>query len=280
MSKLVLCVSAIFVLVMMTSPIDGLSPLLPSPRSEATKVKNTSPLLMNAKATDQDDDDYNGNSNVKENMMLCRRSVMTNTFTSTVGMVVAGTMSSLGASSSIIPPANAAGADLNFQTCSVTGIQWADAKVGTGNPLSVGNFATIDYVLSTTGARYGSRIFSTTDKDMPYRWKLGDGSTITGIESAILGASAGDSSNGSSTIPPMLPGGIRRVIIPQSLGYGALAQAPKERCIQDGTPGPIPPPNNGAFEEYQRFKNIYCNPNRQYQPDIVMDIKLYGARSR
>jgi hypothetical protein len=42
--------------------------------------------------------------------------------------------------------------------------------------------------------------------------------------------------------------------------------------------GPIPPAGE-AFEEYQRFKNIYCNPLRKYQPDTVMDIKMYGKRN-
>lgn len=162
--------------------------------------------------------------------------------------------------------------DLKFETAP-SGLQWADAKLGTGTALKAGNQATVEYTLSTTGARYGAKIFSTKDRDMPYRWTLGDGSTIAGMEQAILGV--------EGSIPPMLPGGVRRVIIPQSLAYdklGASVGQAKERCVQDGTPGPIPPPNQ-AFEEYQRFKNIYCNPLRQYQPDVVMDIKLYGARS-
>jgi hypothetical protein len=162
----------------------------------------------------------------------------------------------------------AVGPDLTFQTSSL-GIQWADAKVGSGKPLQPGATATIDYVMSTTGARYGTKIYSTTEKDAPYRWKLGDGTTIAGIEKAILGD--GDS------LPPMKPGGIRRLVIPQSLGYSKLAEKPKTLCVQDGVPGPIPPPNQ-AFEEYQRFKNIYCNPDRQYQPDLVLDVKLYGQR--
>jgi len=162
--------------------------------------------------------------------------------------------------------------DLKFETAP-SGLQWADAKLGTGTALKAGNQATVEYTLSTTGARYGAKIFSTKDRDMPYRWTLGDGSTIAGMEQAILGV--------EGSIPPMLPGGVRRVIIPQSLAYdklGASVGQAKELCVQDGTPGPIPPPNQ-AFEEYQRFKNIYCNPLRQYQPDVVMDIKLYGARS-
>jgi FKBP-type peptidyl-prolyl cis-trans isomerase len=110
--------------------------------------------------------------------------------------------------------------------------------------------------------------------ETPYRWKLGDGSTIAGLEYAILG-------NSADGIPPLLPGGIRRIIIPQALAYDVLGKSTqnvRDLCVENGTPGPIPPPST-AFEEYQRFKNIYCNPNRQYQPDIVMDIKLYGARS-
>jgi hypothetical protein len=161
-----------------------------------------------------------------------------------------------------------AATDLKIQS-SASGLQWADAKVGSGSPLKPGTTATIDYVLSTTGARYGTKIYSTADKDTPYRWTIGDGTTIAGIEKAILG---------DGDIPAMLPGGIRRVVIPQSLGYSKLAEQPKTLCVQDGIPGPIPPPNQ-AFEEYQRFKNIYCNPDRQYQPDVVVDVKLYGQRS-
>ena len=164
--------------------------------------------------------------------------------------------------------ASAAPPDLKFQT-SKSGIQWADAKVGTGNPLQVGGTATIDYVMSTTGARYGTKIYSTADRDTPYRWKLGDGSTIEGIEQAILGDGV--------SLAPMRPGGIRRLVIPQSLGYTKLAANSKTLCVENGAPGPIPPPKQ-AFEEYQRFKNIYCNPDRQYQPDIVLDVKLYGQR--
>jgi hypothetical protein len=36
---------------------------------------------------------------------------------------------------------------------SKTGLQYADAKVGNGQPFKPGSTATIDYVLSTTGAR-------------------------------------------------------------------------------------------------------------------------------
>mmetsp|Transcript_15655 Transcript_15655/g.23715 ORF Transcript_15655/g.23715 Transcript_15655/m.23715 type:complete len:213 (-) Transcript_15655:73-711(-) len=153
---------------------------------------------------------------------------------------------------------------LTFATSS-SGLKWADAKVGNGPETKQGSSVTVDYVLSTTGARYGSKIYSTADKNAPYRWRLGDGSTIMGLENAVAG---------TSDIPPMRPGGIRRVVIPSKLAYVELGKS--NSC--KGAAGPIPP-NPEAFEEFQRFKNIYCNPDRQYQPDVVMDIKLYGKRS-
>ena len=156
---------------------------------------------------------------------------------------------------------------LNFQE-SKSGMQWADAKVGTGPYPKEGSSVSIDYVLSTTGARYGTSIYKTAEKGAPYRWKLGDGSTIAGLEEAIIGGEG---------IAPMQPGGIRRVIIPPALAYNKLTTL-SEECGQKGTSGPVPPLSE-AFEEFQRFKNIYCNPNRPYQPDVVLDIKLYGKRT-
>lgn len=170
-------------------------------------------------------------------------------------------------------PAAAADAakGLVFAT-SASGLQYADAKVGTGAVLKVGERCTVDYVMSTSGARYGSKIYSTKEVEKPYRWVLGDGTTIKGLEEAITG---GDG------VPPMLPGGVRRVIIPSSLGYEALAKPIPgmqfQNCQEGRGPGPIPPELTGEGA-YQRFKNIYCNANRPYQPDLVLDIKLYGKR--
>lgn len=163
-------------------------------------------------------------------------------------------------------PSHAAAPTLDFRT-STSGITYADAKEGTGPTPKAGSVVSIDYSLSTTGARYGAKIYGTSDRGSPYRWKLGDGSTIAGIEEAILG---------SEGMPPMRAGGIRRVILPESLAYSSLGKSTS--C--EGA-GPVPPKDLDAdsFGAFQRFKNIYCNPNRQYQPDVVMDIKLYGPRS-
>lgn len=175
-----------------------------------------------------------------------------------------GSAAAIAASLPVVANAAAEPPALNFRTDTASGIQWADAKVGSGAEAQAGSTVSIDYVLSTTGARYGAKIYSTAGTGAPYRWKLGDGSTIAGLERAITG---------SGDIPPMRPGGIRRVEIPAKLAYTALGANTSCQGV-----GPIPPVPD-AFEEFQRFKNIYCNPNRAYQPDVVMDIKLYGKRT-
>jgi hypothetical protein len=104
--------------------------------------------------------------------------------------------------------------DLVFATAP-SDLQYADAKVGTGQPVAQkGSSVTIDYVMSTTGARYGSKIYSTADKGSPYKFNLGDGTTIAGLQEAIAGGPG---------VNPMQPGGIRRVIIPSKLAYESLA---------------------------------------------------------
>ena len=228
------------------------------------------------------------------------------------------------------PRAHAASPSLEFLTAS-SGLQWADAKVGSGPAFQKGQRVAIDYVMSTTGARYGSKIDSTKDRNAPYSWTLGDGSTIIGLEEAILGGEG---------VLPMLPGGVRRVIVPSKLAYEDLAKPNKNGLqFQDCSTGrgPIPPqePQSSGdmgAGEFQRFKNICtnprrsnaplpclspkesvpahashviltprdmmddvdadkevarcidsrsedCNANRPYQPDLVLDIKLFGKRS-
>jgi FKBP-type peptidyl-prolyl cis-trans isomerase len=202
---------------------------------------------------------------------LSRRACMTQQIPALVmtAVVVAVPGWAQAASTGAIPP------DLKFVE-TLSGLSYADAKVGTGQPITEkGSSITMDYVMSTTGARYGAKIYSTVERNVPYRFRLGDGTTIQGIELAIAG-------NGKD-VEPMRPGGIRRVIIPASLGYQSLAQPLSglqyQDCQEGKGVGPIPPTDEGTTAEYyQRFKNIYCNANRPYQPDLVMDIKLYGKR--
>jgi len=125
-----------------------------------------------------------------------------------------------------------------------SGLKIADVKQGEGEFPGPGTKVTVDYVMMTTGARYGAKISSTKDLDTPYTFVVGDSSVIAGLSEAV------------ST---MRAGGIRRVIIPEKLGYTTDTKQPQ-------------PANSG---EYQRFKNIYLNPNRVYQPDLVFDLKLF-----
>lgn len=149
-------------------------------------------------------------------------------------------------------------------TTAPSGLKWAEAKVGTGQPIKAGAVASIDYSMASTAGRF-PQIYTTKDKGTPYRWTLGDGSTIAGIEKAIIG----DENDG---IPPMLPGGIRRVIVPSNFGYEAMV-APNAKCTEGGknSVGPIPPKDDSGA--YQRWAQFYCNPRIPYQVSL-QDIDL------
>lgn len=177
--------------------------------------------------------------------------------------------------------ASARGANgIILNTAPTSGLRWADAKVGSGEAMQIGNVATVDYSMASTAGRFPS-IYSTKNGDTPYRWTLGDGTTIQGVEMAILGST-------EEGIPPMRPGGIRRVIVPNTLGYVSLIQqsntasptSKNKTCLagNEGSIGPIPPKDapDGA---YQRWYQFYCNPRIPYQPDLVLDLKLYGKRA-
>ncbi|KAL3909542.1 MAG: hypothetical protein SGILL_008046 [Bacillariaceae sp.] len=160
---------------------------------------------------------------------------------------------------------------LPLTTAPISGMKWADAKVGTGSAMQTGQTASIDFSMASTAGRF-PQIYTTKDKGNPYRWKLGDGSTIRGIELAVLGSE-------KDGIPPMLPGGIRRVIVPADYGFVALKNAKSNAVCEAGQPGsigPIPPKDSSGA--YQRWYQFYCNPRIPYQPDLVLDIKLYGKR--
>merc|ERR1712207_20024 len=106
------------------------------------------------------------------------------------------------------------------------------------------------------------QIYTTKDTGAPYRWTLGDGTTIAGIEKAVVG----DAEEG---IPPMLPGGVRRVIVPADLGYVSLMKG-NVKCVEGtGAIGPIP--HKDSSGAYQRWCQSYCNPRIPYQPDLVID---------
>jgi hypothetical protein len=186
-------------------------------------------------------------------MMELRRGFLTRAAPAAFGIYAAACLP-LGNSNTNI--ANAA--DLVFYSSSSgKQFQYADAKIGEGDPKKVGDPLVINYIMSSPGLSNGVKIYSTTDSGIPYQWVLGDRSTTAGLEQAVAG---GDG------VPPMLPGGIRRVII-QGGGNGGGYDT--KECAEGRGPGPVP-----RGEAYNRFKNTFCNPTRPDTPELVLDIKL------
>ena len=136
--------------------------------------------------------------------------------------------------------------------------------MGTGAAPVAGQRVTIEYVMSR---RAGDKIDSTVVRQAPFSWRLGDGSVIDGLEQGVVG---GDG------VPPLLPGGVRRLIVPQARGYvqtpiGLWGNGDGADAQVEATKGPIPPEDSDG---YRRFKDLYLNPNRWEQPDLVFDVAL------
>lgn len=170
----------------------------------------------------------------------------------------------LGTPALVALPAVAQGITFDYSMSS-TGVKWAEIKEGSGLFLATpGAQVTIDYIMSRQG---GYKIHSTLQSGVPFVWKLGDGSVIAGLEQAVLGGGG---------MPPMKIGGARRVVVPQTMGYGTQTGA--GTLLREL--GPVPPDftwvdqTNDAVNSYLRFKNIYQNVNRLDQPDVVLDVKL------
>ena len=157
---------------------------------------------------------------------------------------------------------------LQMRTSS-SGLQWTDLKAGQGGEVQKGDRIWVEYMMTRRG---GAKIYSTKQAQQPFSWVLGDGSVIDGLELMV---------SGSGDIPPLRPGGARRAIVPQVLGYGKdkgffSSGAPTEiRNLQ-----PVPPPyvwtdgNGDKVDAYLRFKNMYLNENRLDQPDLILDVIL------
>ncbi len=93
-----------------------------------------------------------------------------------------------------------------------------DLKVGTGSIAKTGDKVTVHYVGTLTN---GTKFDSSRDRGLPFTFTLGAGEVIKGWDQGVVG---------------MKVGGLRRLTIPASLGYGATGQ------------GPIPPNATLIFE--------------------------------
>ena len=104
-----------------------------------------------------------------------------------------------------------------------SGLQYEDVKEGTGAEAKAGCNASVHYTgwLWVNGAA-GKKFDSSKDHGSPFRFPLGGGRVIRGWDEGVQG---------------MKVGGVRRLVIPPDLGYGAR-----------GAGGAIPPNATLLFE--------------------------------
>jgi FKBP-type peptidyl-prolyl cis-trans isomerase len=102
-------------------------------------------------------------------------------------------------------------------TPDVTELKTEDARVGTGAEAIAGKRVTVHY----TGWLANGKKFDSSKGGPPFAFRLGAGEVIAGWDQGVAG---------------MKVGGVRKLIIPPSLGYGASGD------------GPIPPNATLVFE--------------------------------
>jgi FKBP-type peptidyl-prolyl cis-trans isomerase FkpA len=105
-----------------------------------------------------------------------------------------------------------------------SGLQYEDIKIGSGEIARIGYNATVHYTgwLKSRDGSTGRKFDSSRDRDEPFTFRLGAGQVIQGWDEGVLG---------------MRVGGIRKLIVPSYLGYGA-----------NGAPPSIPPNATLIFE--------------------------------
>ncbi|WP_050462702.1 FKBP-type peptidyl-prolyl cis-trans isomerase [Herbaspirillum autotrophicum] len=105
-----------------------------------------------------------------------------------------------------------------------SGLQYEELQLGTGEEAKAGNHVSVHYTgwLQNTDGSAGSKFDSSKDRNDPFAFPLGAGHVIKGWDEGVQG---------------MKVGGVRKLIIPAALGYGAR-----------GAGGVIPPNATLIFE--------------------------------
>ena len=101
----------------------------------------------------------------------------------------------------------------------MTELKIEDTKVGTGDEAVTGKSVTVHYTGWLTD---GTKFDSSKDRGQPFTFRLGGGQVIKGWDQGVVG---------------MKVGGVRKLTIPPSLGYGSR-----------GAGGVIPPDATLVFE--------------------------------
>jgi FKBP-type peptidyl-prolyl cis-trans isomerase len=89
-----------------------------------------------------------------------------------------------------------------------SGLKYEDVKVGTGAEAKAGDSVEVHYVGKL---KDGSKFDSSRDRNEPFPFKLGAREVIKGWDEGVAG---------------MKVGGVRKLIIPPELGYGARGRPP------------------------------------------------------
>jgi FKBP-type peptidyl-prolyl cis-trans isomerase FkpA len=105
-----------------------------------------------------------------------------------------------------------------------SGLQYDDVTLGNGAQATAGNDVTVHYTgwLQNPDGSAGAKFDSSKDRNDPFVFALGAGQVIMGWDEGVQG---------------MKIGGVRRLVIPSALGYGAR-----------GAGGVIPPNATLIFE--------------------------------
>ena len=93
-------------------------------------------------------------------------------------------------------------------TTTASGLQYEDTVVGEGAEAKAGASVTVHYTgwLRNDDGSQGAKFDSSKDRNDPFQFALGAGHVIRGWDEGVQG---------------MKVGGLRRLTIPASLGYGA-----------------------------------------------------------
>lgn len=105
-----------------------------------------------------------------------------------------------------------------------SGLQYEDMQTGDGDEAKAGDYVTVHYTgwLQNPDGSAGKKFDSSKDRNDPFQFPLGAGHVIKGWDEGVQG---------------MKVGGVRKLVIPASLGYGAR-----------GAGGVIPPNATLIFE--------------------------------
>lgn len=104
--------------------------------------------------------------------------------------------------------APALGINLTAMTMTASGLYYQDVTVGSGAVAQAGKQLSVQY---TGWLPDGTKFDSSVDRGQPFAFTLGVGAVIPGWDEGVAG---------------MRAGGVRKLVIPSSLGYGARGSGP------------------------------------------------------